>query len=59
MATLKGGRPAARAVRRHGIEPIFDLGVDRVNTSVRPSEPELCRRDPAHRGNGGGVDLGV
>ena len=29
MAT--GGRPAARAVRRHGIEPIFGLGVDRVN----------------------------
>jgi len=26
-----GGRRAARAARRHGIELIFGLGVDRVN----------------------------
>jgi hypothetical protein len=38
MATVRGAGPR-RAVRRHGAEPIFGLGVDCVNTWFDPRSP--------------------
>jgi len=50
MAT--GGRPAARAVRRHGIEPIFGLGVDRVNSWLDLPSPSSPAATPRHAPDG-------